>query len=130
MNWISHYLAATYEDGGRGPDRYDCWGMVREARHTYLGLRLLPSWGEVRNTNPKEFTRACRLEAATMEPCSAEHGAIAAVFRGHICTHVALVVEHEGRLFGLEINPAKGARFQPLGDFEKQYFKVEYYRDR
>lgn len=130
MKWVDHYLAATYEDGARGPDRYDCWGLVREARHKHMGLRLLPSWGEVRNTQPKEFTRACQCEASTMVECAPEHGAIAAVFRGHICTHVALVVDYDGRLYGLEINPAKGARFQPLPDFEKQYFKVAYYRDR
>lgn len=130
MRWIERYLAASYEDGARGPDRYDCWGLVREARHDHLGLRLLPSWGEIRHTQPKEFTRACRAEAATMDECQAEHGAIAAVFRGPICTHVALVVRYDDRLFALDINPVKGARFQPLPDFEKQYFKVAYYRDR
>lgn len=130
MTWINHYLTAAYEDGARGPRKYDCWGLVREARHLHCGKALLPSWGEIRHTQPKEFTKACVAEAAQMEECLPEHGAIAAVFRGHICIHVALVVLYSDRLYGLEINPAKGARLQPLPDFERQYFKVVYYRDR
>lgn len=50
------YLSASYEDGGRGPARLDCWGLARLARHEVYGLPLLPSWGYVRNTMPKEFT--------------------------------------------------------------------------
>ena len=127
--WVNRYLAARYEDGARGPDRFDCWGLVRDARHA-LGFRLLPSWGHVRNTQPAEFTAACNREAQAMELCEPEHGAIAAVFRGRCCIHVALVAEIDGTLRALDINPAKGARLQGLPDFERQYFTVRYYRDR
>lgn len=130
MTWVNKYLMGQYEDGARGPVRYDCWGLVREARHLHCGKRLLPSWGDIRNTQPKEFTRAYRSESATMEECPPEHGAIAAVFRGPVCTHVALVVSLDDRLYALDINPSKGARFQPVPDFESQYLKVVYYRDR
>lgn len=129
MNWIEHYISSTYEDGARGPNKYDCWGLVREARHLHCGQRLLPSWGHVRNTQPREFTQAYRTEAENLERCPAENGAIAAVMRGPICTHVALVVKIDEALHALEINPHKGARLQRLADFERQYFKVEYYRD-
>jgi hypothetical protein len=130
MEWINTYLSCRYEDGARGPERYDCWGLVREARHLHLGRRLLPSWGHVRNTDPREFTRAYRAEAVHMEVCQPEHGAIAAVMRGHICIHVALVVEAGGRLKVLEINPARGARCLPLSQWKRDHNIVIYYRDR
>ncbi|MNM29956.1 hypothetical protein D3C76_481950 [compost metagenome] len=123
------YLSSTYEDGGRGPARFDCWGMARAVRHEVYGLPLLPSWGYVRNTMPMEFTRAVNHEAAGMERCEPEVGAIACVWRGDICIHVALIVEAEGRLHGLEMKPS-GATIKPLRRFQDQYLKVSYHRDR
>lgn len=129
-HWVEHYLAADYEDGARGPDRYDCWGLVREVRHERYGKRLLPSWGDVRNTMPREFTEAYRAEAAAMELCDPEPGAIACVFRGALMLHVGVVIEMEGRLEVLEINPKTGARRRRVQDFEAPYARVVYYRDR
>lgn len=132
MNWINTYLATVnYLDGGRGEDgNYDCWGLVREARHLHCGKRLLPSWGEVRNTNPRAFTKAYRAEAKSMEECRPEHGAVAAVFAGRVCIHVGLVVDvGGGRLMVLEVNPHKRVNVSRVVDFEANYPKVIYYRD-
>jgi len=130
-NWVDQYLACQYEDGGREPPRIDCYGLVRHARHHHLGFALLPSWGAIRNTQPREFTEAYRDTAnESMETCAAEHGAVAAVFRGPICIHVGLVLKRSGCLYTLDINPKRGARLQRLADFEGQYLKVLYYRDR
>lgn len=130
MEWINKYLSCRYEDGARGPETFDCWGLVRDARHRHQGKRLLPSWGHVRNTEPKEFTRAYRSEAEHMEPCQPEDGAIAAVMRGQICVHVALVVQIGDRLKALEINPTRGARCLPLSQWARDHNTVIYYRDR
>lgn len=129
MNWINKYLSATYEDGARGPDKYDCWGLCREVRHEQCGKRLLPSFGSVRNTQPKEFTLAYQAEARSMQECEPENGAIAAVFRGALCIHVAVIIEAGNELHALEINPKKGARLMRIPDFESQYLRVAYYRD-
>lgn len=130
MEWINTYLSCGYEDGARGPEKYDCWGLVRDARHRYMGKRLLPSWGHVRNTEPKVFTRAYRTEAQLMEECLPEPGAIAAVMHGTVCVHVALVVESGGRLKVLEINPKRGPRCLPLIQWEIDHNAILYYRDR
>lgn len=129
MEWVNRYLASPYEDGARGPARYDCWGLVREARHLHLGKRLLPSWGDVRNTQAKAFTRAYLAEAKTMQPCEPEAGAIAAVMRGHVCIHVALVLKADGRLMILETNPESGPRYLPLDRWRRQYLSVFYWKD-
>jgi hypothetical protein len=123
------YLNASYEDGGRGPARLDCWGLARLVRHEVYGLPLLPSWGYVRNTMPKEFTKAVNEGAAAMERCEPEVGAIACVWRGQICIHVAVIIEVDGRLHGMEMKPS-GATIKPLRKFQDQYLTVSYHRDR
>lgn len=128
---LSKYLSATYEDGARGPDRYDCWGLVRAVRHELLGLPLLPSFGAVRNTMPAAFTRAYEEQATLMEECQPEPGAIAAVFRGRIVIHVAVVIEVDSALAVLEIrNDRTSARWLRIPDFESRYLRVIYYRDK
>lgn len=127
---INQFLECTYLDGGRGPHKYDCWGLVRAVRHELLGLPLLPEYGALRNTDPRSFTRAYRTESHRMELCEPEHGAIAAVIVGAICTHVAVVLEHRGQLRILEINPTRGPRFVPLTDWQRDHISVTYHRDR
>lgn len=129
-HWVEQYLECRYEDGARGPDRFDCWGLVRHVLHAHLGGRLMPSWGHVRNTMPRLFTRAYQAEATTMEECAPCVGAIAAVFRGAIVAHVGVVVEIGGQLRVLEMNPKTGVRHLSVRDFEAPYFRVVYYRDR
>lgn len=126
---LDKYLSASYEDGGRSLARLDCWGLARLVRHEVYGLPLLPSWGAVRNTMPKEFTRAVNVGVEAMERCEPEVGAIACIWRGLICIHVAVIVEVEGRLYGMEMKPS-GATIKSLRRFEDQYLKVSYHRDR
>lgn len=128
--WVEQYLGLAYEDGARGPDRFDCWGLVREARHAHCGCRLLPSWGHVRHDMGREFTRAYAAESALMEEAPAEHGSIAVCFRGRIAHHVALVVSSEGQLWALEVNPGTNVRVRPLRIFERDHLHVRFYRDR
>lgn len=130
MTWINHYLQnAVYVDGGRGPLQYDCWGLVREARDKHLGLSLLPVYGELRNTDPRSFTKAYRTESGKLRECQAEHGAIAAVMVGEICVHVALVLDTEGELFILEINPEKSARKVRLTTWLRDHVRVTFHND-
>ena len=130
MKWVNRYLQCRYEDGGRGPDSLDCWGLVRSVRHDELGLRLLPSYGDLRNDNPRDFTRAYREQSALMESCGPEQGAIASVMHGKVCVHVAVVLAYEGRLRILEINPVRGPRFILLADWLRDHLTVTFHRDK
>lgn len=122
------YKRWVYEDGARGPQKIDCWGLVREVRHD-LGFPWLPSFSDCRNTDPRGFTRAYEQQAEKMEPAPAEPGAVAAAFRGRICVHVGIVVPIDGRLMVLDINPGRGVGVEPLADFEARFAEVLYYRD-
>lgn len=131
MNWVNHYLTeAVYVDGGRGPVEFDCWGLVREVRAKWLGLSELPSYGDLRNDKPKLFTKAYREQSSKMRQCEPEHGAIAAVLIGEICTHVAVVLDFNGELFVLEINPEKSARRVRLCEWLSTHNKVTFHTDR
>lgn len=131
MNWINHYLTeAVYVDGGRGPIEFDCWGLVREVRAKHLGMAELPAYGDLRNDKPRLFTQAYRAESAKMRVCEPEHGAIAAVMIGEICTHVAVVLDLGGELFVLEINPEKSARRVRLCEWLRSHGRVTFHTDR
>lgn len=127
--WVNRYLSAKYLDGARGPDEYDCWGLVREVRHQHCGKALLPSWGHVRNDHAREFTRAYHVESSALRECGPERGAIASAFKGRICVHVAVVVDLSGQLFAMEMSRRFGARILRVKDFERQYLKVDYHND-
>ena len=46
MEWFSRYIGLPFDDGGRGPHGYDCWGLVRAVYADRLGVDL-PSYGEI-----------------------------------------------------------------------------------
>lgn len=126
---LNDFIGKGYEDGARGPERYDCWGLTRAVRHEVYGLPLLASWGHVRHDMAREFTRAAQGVTAPMRRCTPQVGALALVYRGKICVHVAVVVEIDGQLAVMETNPKTNCRWLRVPEFERQHLKVEYYRD-
>jgi len=50
-------VGAPYADGGRGPDVFDCWGLVRAIYREHLGVDL-PSYGEIRAADLRAVARA------------------------------------------------------------------------
>lgn len=126
---LNDLMASTYKDGGRGPVEFDCWGIVRTARHELYGLPLLPSWGEITRHHVKAFSEAATDTAKTLTECRPKPGAIAAVFRANLCTHVGLVVEVEGQLRVLSTSMVKGAYLSRVRDFEARGYRVVYYSE-
>lgn len=45
-HWVFNYVGKPFEDGGRGPDSYDCWGLVVSVYGRVYGIDL-PTYGEV-----------------------------------------------------------------------------------
>lgn len=130
MDWVNKYLNTSYEDGARGPDKHDCWSLVRTVRHEEMGFRLLPSYGSLRPKMPREALRAYEAETPLLEQCAAEHGAIACVLTGRICSHVAVILDSPTGLRVLETNAKRGPQFIALARWLRDYPNVVYYRDR
>lgn len=38
MDWARKYIGMAWEDGARGPERFDCWGLVREVLAREYGI--------------------------------------------------------------------------------------------
>jgi len=127
---IDRYLQTRYTDGGRGPDTFDCWGLVRHARHTMFGKSLLPSYDNIHPSDKPSLTAACaEVRGTAFREVTAAPGAIAAAWIGKLCMHVGLVVEADGMLWVLETNKKTGPVITRLRRFESRYTKVIYHDD-
>lgn len=56
MDWWAKYIGKPFADGGRGPDAFDCWGLIRVVYQDQLAIKL-PSYGEI---SAKDLVRIAR----------------------------------------------------------------------
>lgn len=132
---LEQYLFACYVDGGRGEvvggvREYDCWGLSCAVRQELLGLPPLPDAGVISRHRLRESAKSYRVYADLLPEGPAIPGALAAVMSGELCTHVGVVLELDGMLAVLEINPNSGCRWLRIADFERTYYRVKYHADR
>jgi hypothetical protein len=126
---IQHYLNSSYCRHGRGPNVYDCWGLVREARAELFGKPLLASYGEIDPDDKRSLTGAASEVNGRLRLVGPVPGAIAEGWRCRLCIHVGIVVEVDGRRWILETGHSTGPVLTRIRDFESQYLKVMYYDD-
>lgn len=124
---IERYLMTPYADGGRGPDSFDCYGLVRMARTEMFGLPLLPSYGAVSVSDKRCMTRIASAESASLSRRPPEPGAIAVCWQRGLCLHVGIAVELDGRLGVLEAHHTRGIGWRSIRSFEREYQRVEYF---
>lgn len=60
--WWEKYIGLPFSDMGRGPDSYDCWGLVRLVYASELGVHL-PSWSAHNGIRDKEIVAEELTEA-------------------------------------------------------------------
>jgi hypothetical protein len=109
----------------------NCWGFARLARHELYNLPLLPR-SNIDAHDKRGLTDASVgiVESYLVQIPRPKKGAFAAVWRGRLCVHVALVVEIDGRLAIMEADEHINCRWQWLNDWERKQTKVLYYYDR
>lgn len=39
-HWAHLYIGKPWESGGRGPDRFDCWGLLWWVKRTHFGIEV------------------------------------------------------------------------------------------
>lgn len=128
---INDYLLTRYKPGGRGPDVFDCWGLVRAAKVELFGGAQLPACASTLPGNIAGLTRevdhvttACALREVEAIP-----GSIATAWRGKLCVHVGLVVDADGSRWILETDVESGPCLTRIAKFEQRYTRVAYYAD-
>jgi len=130
---LTDLLAVPYLANGRTQQGADCYGIVRMARVHLFGKPWMPVHGAVDGSDKQALTEAMQAEAVNYRECRPCPGAIAAAFRGLLCTHIAIVVQVDGKRMILETDePGKGSygpRLVNLRYFEQRFLKVVYYDD-
>lgn len=130
---LTDLLQVPYVPNGRLPTGADCYGLVRLARVHLFGKPWMPEHGAVEGSDKKALTRAMEYESVNYKPCRPHPGAIACCYRGRLCTHIAIVVDIDGKRMVLETDePGRGnhgARLVNLKQFERRFLKVVYYDD-
>lgn len=130
---LEELLAVPYIANGRSVEGADCYGLIRMARVYLFGKPWMPPYGAVEGSDKKALTSAVAEEAARYKEVDAYPGAIATAWRGKLCTHIAIVIDVDGKRMVLETNePEKadhGPRLVGLRSFEKRFLKVVYYDD-
>lgn len=123
---VNRYLGAQYVEGGRVWPFVDCYGIVLQVRRD-IGLPDWPAWDGV-TKHGGAMHEAGMQQKHEVQPCEPEPGAVAACFRASMLIHVAVVVECNGLLHAIEINPKHNVTCLPLKRFERRFVRVEYYR--
>lgn len=130
---LDDLLAVPYVANGRTQQGADCYGLVRMARVYLFGKPWMPVHGDVEGSDKQALTAAMQQEALNYRQVRPYPGAIAAAFRGKLCTHIAIVVDVDGKRMILETDePGQGnhgPRLVNLRYFEQRFLKVVYYDD-
>lgn len=130
---LDDLLKVPYVPNGRSQQGADCYGLVRMARVYLFGKPWMPLHGSVEGSDKCALTEAMQAEAVNYREVKPHPGAIACAFRGKLCTHIAIVVDVDGKRMILETDePGKGnegPRLTPIRYFEQRFLKVVYYDD-
>lgn len=130
---LDDLLAIPYTPNGRTMQGADCYGLVRMARVYLFNKPWMPVHGGVEGTDKRALTEAMQKEAVNYRETRPYPGAIACAFRGKLCTHIAIVVDVDGKRMILETDePGRGGhgpRLVNLRYFENRFLKVVYYDD-
>ncbi|MGP9834202.1 hypothetical protein [Marinobacter sp. NSM] len=130
---LTDLLNVPYLANGRLPDGADCYGLTRLARVHLFGKPWMPEHGAVEGSDKRALTKAMLVESVNYRECEPHPGAIACCYRGRLCTHIAIVVEIDGRLMILETDePGKGRhgpRLVNLKPFQQRFLRVVFYDD-
>jgi len=121
---MMQFLKCEYLEGGRDFPLYDCYGIVIAVRAA-MGLSPLPPYESIRKG--PGMHEAVTAEIPNYAPCEPQQGAIAVCWHGPLARHIGIVVELDGVLRVLEINPRKNVTLSTLAVFERRFRRVEYF---
>lgn len=128
MTW-DRYIGLPYAEGARGPEAYDCYGLVAEVFRAAKGI-VLPDWYQDA-PGPQSASRAISAaldgEVAggrtqrVAEPQDYDIAIVGSQLRPH---HVGIVVA--GGV--LHASRSLGSAWHPFSRFQMIYPRTEYYR--
>lgn len=97
MHWINKYLALRHEKGGRGPDKVDCWGLLRLFYYNEHNITL-PEYPGIAYGTPLQISRTFEesTEQTWFKVEEPEDGMAVAMSQGKVFHHVGIWAEADG----------------------------------
>lgn len=131
MQWAQTYIGKPWTKGGRGPDSFDCWGLVYHIYHQQLGIQL-PSYPNINATNLRAVRDAITngaVENVWVPLEKPEHLCVVAMSKNVTSLHhVGIYLDVDGGLI-LHATPNACIIAQSEKDLVKWGFRrIEYYR--
>lgn len=120
---VNDYIGREWAANGRGPKKYDCWGLVKAVYKDGMNVEL-PDW----SVDPYSYSKAVKQLSTKVEHCIVERCAvytpypdtydIAVLVKNKSCFHVGVVV-------GMGVLHIRGRGFtvtwERLSDFSRLY---------
>jgi cell wall-associated NlpC family hydrolase len=103
MHWSAAYVGQPWQDLGRGPNAFDCYGLLAEVYRGVLGIELASYAGVYTSANERAEISALLSDAAAAWPwhpidAGKERELDAVLFRrGGVANHVGIAVG-DGRM--------------------------------
>jgi cell wall-associated NlpC family hydrolase len=122
MRDLADLIGAPFRYGGRGPDAYDCFGLVKECWRRVHGVEL-PDF-----QSPTDPGVQCALGATQLQlwqPVPRQAGVMAAIRIGRLVRHCGFLIDEDRMIHAWE--HSGGASVVPLND-EWQRRIEGYYR--
>ena len=131
MEWALDYLNKPWTKGGRGPDTFDCWGLVYHIYKTHLGI-MLPSYPNINASNLRQVRDTITngaLEETWNELDAPVNCCVVAMSKNtKSLHHVGIYLETDGGLI-LHSTPNACVIAQSERDLKKWGFqRIEYYQ--
>ena len=99
LDYINSLIGKIFKDGGRGPDSFDCWGLVCDIYENCLGI-MLPTYEFIAAADQRNASKAALQYREEWEeiPGSKEQPGDVVLFRP---CHVGVVVDR-GRMVHID----------------------------
>ncbi len=97
-HWAAQYIGKPWQNGGRGPDAFDCWGLLRFIYFKHLEIRL-PAYPGINAKNAKYVSGLIEGEALhswTEQDIPDEFSAVAMASGCAVFTHVGIYTRVDG----------------------------------
>jgi len=131
MHWASEYIGKPWVLAARGPDAFDCWGLVHYIYANRYDLELPPYI--MRTRDVAEYGKA--IDAQKTNPDwihldEPEEGCVVALSRSKIFHHVGIWLDvDEGRV--LHCYDGSNVIAQSISTMEKQLWaRIEFYKHK
>lgn len=133
MHFAQQYLSKKWEIGARGPDKFDCWGLVYWIYKQHFNVEL-PSYPCVDALNLKRVTQVVTSESEQKDWIKLrepnDNCVVALSKNTNHLHHVGMYLDIDG---GLVLHALDGCNViaQPLKDLARTgWLRVEFYKHR